>query len=259
MMAFALYMILPPREYDDKGVVVQRLASSIRRSASSVTLKIWNIAAHDTNRLVKGHIGMQHGSKLDVQVWDSYEDGGDRYTEQCIGLLKEALLQNGNHLSPVANDQKSSLENTMLLLTGETPTGFERKTTVLQRINQSYFRNSLLQNYHGTCCVTGMTISALLVASHIKPWKASTPHEKTAATNGVLLNAFHDSAFDQGLITIDDDYRIVIAHNAVQHSETNDKWLYTFEGHHIEMPAANPPSHRFLAYHHKHIFLDCLA
>ena len=126
---------------------------------------------------------------------------------------------------------------------------------MLQRVNQSYFRNSLLQNYHGTCCITGMQIPKLLIASHIKPWKASTPNEKTAASNGLLLNAFHDRAFDQGLISIDDDYRIMVNHDKVRHSDINDRWLYDFDGHEISLPAISQPSHEFIEYHHKHIFL----
>ena len=66
MMAFALYMILEPRECDDKGFDVQRLAAAIHRTPNSVALKIWNIAAHDANRQARGRVGMQHGSKLDA-------------------------------------------------------------------------------------------------------------------------------------------------------------------------------------------------
>jgi putative restriction endonuclease len=91
-----------------------------------------------------------------------------------------------------------------------------------------------------------MQIPKLLIASHIKPWKASTPNEKTAASNGLLLNAFHDRAFDQGLISIDDDYRIMVNHDKVRHSDINDRWLYDFDGHEISLPAISQPSHEFI-------------
>ena len=158
--------------------------------------------------------------------------------------------------APLAPDRHSPLETaTALFIAEHAPTGEERPATILQRVNQSYFRNSLLQNYHGTCCITGMQIPKLLIASHIKPWKASTPNEKTAASNGLLLNAFHDRAFDQGLISIDDDYRIMVNHDKVRHSDINDRWLYDFDGHEISLPAISQPSHVFIEYHHKHIFL----
>ncbi len=56
---------------------------------------------------------------------------------------------------------------TALFIAEHAPTGEERPATILQRVNQSYFRNSLLQNYHGTCCITGMQIQPL-IASHIQ-------------------------------------------------------------------------------------------
>ena len=259
MMAFALYIVLKPRECDDKGLDVQRLASFLHRTPSSVVLKIWNIAAYDANRKARGRVGMKHGSKLDSQVWQWYAEDPDTFMEQCLNLLRHALLQadaNNFNPAPLASDRYSPLETATTLLVAErTPTGEERPITTLQRVNQSYFRNSLLQNYHSTCCITGMQIPKLLIASHIKPWKASSAVEKTAASNGLLLNAFHDRAFDQGLISIDDDYRIMVNHDKVRHSDINDKWLYNFEGREISLPTISQPSHEFIEYHHKHIFL----
>lgn len=250
-MAFALYCILEPSECDDKGLDVQRLASVLGRSANSVALKIWNIAAHDVNRQARGRVGMQHGSKLDAMVWDWYAADGDVFLSQCIDLLRNALLQARHIPGPSTTDRYSHLETATRVLLGD-----ERAVTVLQRVNQSYFRHSLLHNYRGACCITGIKLQPLLLASHIKPWRDSTPVEKTAASNGLLLNAFHDRAFDQGFITLDDDYRIVVAHTVVEHSEPNDKWLYGCEGRRIDLPVINPPSHEFLDYHHHHVFLD---
>jgi putative restriction endonuclease len=254
MMAFALYCILEPRECDDKGMDVQRLASALNRSTNSVALKIWNIAAHDANRQARGRVGMTHGSKLDALVWDWYAADSDAFLSQCIELLRDALARAAHIPGPSATDQYSHLETASRMLLGD-----ERTVTTLQRVNQSYFRHSLLQNYHGSCCITGIKLRPLLLASHIKPWKASTPVEKTAASNGLLLNAFHDRAFDQGFITLDDDYRIVVAHGRIEHSEANDKWLYDFEGRRIDLPLINPPSREFLDYHHRHVFLEHAA
>ncbi|NMM96920.1 restriction endonuclease R.BbrI [Bifidobacterium sp. DSM 109960] len=258
MMAFALYITLEPRECDDKGLDVQRLAFFLHRTPSSVALKIWNIAAYDANRKARGRVGMKHGSKLDAQVWQWYEEAPDAFMEECLDLLQNALWEaNRSNFTPepLATDRHSSLETASSILSTRIPEGKERTALTLQRVNQSYFRNSLMQNYMHTCCMTGIRIPALLIASHIKPWKASTPAEKTAASNGLLLNAFHDRAFDQGFISIDDDYRIMVNHDKVKHSEVNDKWIYEFEGRAITLPAVGCPSHEFIEYHHKHVFL----
>lgn len=257
-MAFALYITLEPRECDDKGLDVQRLAYFLHRTPNSVALKIWNIAAHDTNRKARGRVGMKHGSKLDAQVWEWYEETPDAFMEECLNLLQNALWkanQDNFKPKPLASDRHSSLETAFKLLNIQAPEGKERTALTLQRVNQSYFRNSLMQNYLHTCCITGIQIPTLLIASHIKPWNVSTPVEKTAASNGLLLNAFHDRAFDQGLISIDDDYRIIVNHSKVRHSDANDKWIYDFEGRKITLPSVGQPSHEFIEYHHKYIFL----
>lgn len=60
--------------------------------------------------------------------------------------------------------------------------------------------------------MTGISISELLIASHIKPWKVSNNEdEKTNPRNGLCLNALHDKAFDRGLITIDKNYKIIVS------------------------------------------------
>ena len=74
MMAFALYIVLEPRECDDNGLDVRRLASFLHRTPDSVALKIWNIAAYDVNRRAQGKAGMEHGSRLDSQVWQWYAE-----------------------------------------------------------------------------------------------------------------------------------------------------------------------------------------
>ena len=143
MMAFALYIVLEPRECDDKGLDVQRLASFLHRTPSSVALKIWNIAAYDDNRKARGRVGMKHGSKLDSQVWQWYAEDPDAFMEQCLDLLRHALLQaDANDFNPVplASDRIFSLESaTFLLIAERAPAGEERPTTTLQRVNQSYY------------------------------------------------------------------------------------------------------------------------
>ena len=89
--------------------------------------------------------------------------------------------------------------------------GLERVERVRTRVNQDYFRSVLLSNYGGACYLTGIDIPALLTASHIEPWAAATPSKRLMLSNGLLLNALHDRAFDRGLIVLDDRYRVVVS------------------------------------------------
>lgn len=50
----------------------------------------------------------------------------------------------------------------------------------------------------------------LLIASHIIPW-GKDEKNRLNPMNGLLLNALHDKAFENGLITIAEDYTIKIS------------------------------------------------
>lgn len=244
LMAFALYLILPARECDDAGIDVINLAKAINRTPSSVNLKIWNIAAHDEHRLSTGRKGLEHGSKLDSLVWDEFAARGDALLDEALELLV-AAVQN--------SDQKST--DLVYAMTDLPPEGKEREVIATQRVNQQYFRNTLLENYLSTCCLTGMNIEPLLVASHIKPWNKSNPKtERLAPSNGLLLNAFHDKAFDRGLITVDTSYKVVVS-KRVRRNSVNSEWLLRYEGQKIILPKINPPSKEFLEYHNDLVFL----
>jgi HNH endonuclease len=64
---------------------------------------------------------------------------------------------------------------------------------------------------HGLCAVTGCAISAMLRASHIKPWSKSSNHDRLNPANGILLAAHIDSLFDSGLISFADDGKMIVS------------------------------------------------
>ena len=87
----------------------------------------------------------------------------------------------------------------------------ERIAIVKSRIGQGFFREKLLEKYSGKCIITGIDHPKLLIASHIKPWAASTNEERIQVDNGLLLSATYDRLFDSGLITFDRTGRIFIS------------------------------------------------
>lgn len=215
MMAFALYMVLTPSECDDRGWDVQRVASVLHRTPNAVSLKIWNIEANDRNRRMSGRVGLLHGSHLDREIWEEYSQEGDAFLNRCLDLVTDVLRQ-ADQDNAFLSARFSSLEMASRVLLGK-----ERIVTAAQWVHQEYFRNSLLTNYRHSCCLSGIRIDSLLIASHIKPWAESSPKERTASSNGLLLNAFLDRAFDQGFITINHDYRVIVS-GEVRHSPAND-------------------------------------
>lgn len=87
----------------------------------------------------------------------------------------------------------------------------EREYLRSARVGQGGFRKALLKQFGEACPVTGISNPELLVASHIKPWSACSNIERLDSQNGLLLSALIDRLFDRGLITFDDDGRVIIS------------------------------------------------
>jgi putative restriction endonuclease len=132
----------------------------------------------------------------------------------------------------------------------------ETKAMVRVRRGQQFFRQAILAAYDIACCISGVNVSTLLVASHIKPWR-SFPDERLNLRNGLCLSAIHDAAFDQGLLTLDDQFRVVLS-RALRESMDNSEWRIFFapyEGQKINLPnKLAEPDPMALEYHRTHLF-----
>jgi hypothetical protein len=80
------------------------------------------------------------------------------------------------------------------------------------RIGQGLFRKRVML-LDAACRVTGVTDTRVLVASHIKPWRASSNAERLNGFNGVLLSPHVDALFDDHLVTFEDDGRMHVHHS----------------------------------------------
>jgi hypothetical protein len=75
-----------------------------------------------------------------------------------------------------------------------------RKSVIDARRGQGQFRSNVLQ-VCAACPLTGVTNPALLIASHIKPWRVcTTPQERLDGLNGLMLTPDADLLFDRGFI-----------------------------------------------------------
>lgn len=137
------------------------------------------------------------------------------------------------------------------------PLGKYRNIKMKQRVGQYFFRTAILNSYANRCCITGINEPKLLIASHIKPWKVSDEKtERTNPRNGLCLNALHDKAFDKGLITINNNYEIIISSqlkNANMDQTTKD-WFMMYDHKEIIRPDKFLPDRKFIEYHNDVIF-----
>lgn len=86
-----------------------------------------------------------------------------------------------------------------------------RQQLILARTGQGLFRARVFER-EAACRLTGVRTPALLVASHIKPWRmCSTAAERLDGANGLLLAPHVDRLFDRGFISFGDDGQMLIS------------------------------------------------
>src|SRR5581483_11947337 len=86
-----------------------------------------------------------------------------------------------------------------------------KEQIVLARHGQGLFRRRVLER-EPACRLTKITNPDLLVASHIKPWRAcATAIERLDGANGLALAPHVDRLFDRGLISFEDDGRVLLS------------------------------------------------
>lgn len=82
---------------------------------------------------------------------------------------------------------------------------------VLARYGQGLFRRRVLERERA-CRLTKIQNPDLLVASHIKPWRAcATAGERLDGANGLALAPHVDRLFDRGLISFENDGKLLLS------------------------------------------------
>lgn len=69
------------------------------------------------------------------------------------------------------------------------------------------FRATVLTRYERTCPVSGVDHPALLDVAHVLPW-SDYPNHRADLGNVLPLSKIHHAAFDRGIFTIDQEYRV---------------------------------------------------
>ena len=131
-----------------------------------------------------------------------------------------------------------------------TKEGKDQVSKTKVRIGQTYYRKMIVSLYDGKCCVTGLDVPKLLRASHIIRW-ADDAENRMNPENGLCLSGTYDLAFDQHLISFDEDYRMIVGNEISEHftnTVTRD-YFKKFAGKKITMPYRFLPSQLFLQAH----------
>lgn len=128
----------------------------------------------------------------------------------------------------------------------------ERLSLVLARKGQGKYRSNVRQIEY-RCRVTKVDRPEHLRASHCKPWRNSSNHERLDGENGLLLTPNIDHLFDRGFISFDDNGSLLIS--PVAHEESIHRMgLRVSEP--INTGGFTSGQKRFLEYHREHVFLS---
>lgn len=245
-LAFHLYCQLPFGKLDMRTPDVIRLAKLIGRTPSAVSMKLNNFASLDPAITGTGRKGLVGASNLDREVWAEFHADWEKLAVEC-----EMLRRNLDHAT-LPEDEADEL------LVPEDYSGETRKIITEQRIKQNFFRRAVLSSYRGRCCMSGLSEPRLLIASHIVPWSKDKAN-RLNPSNGLCLSAIHDKAFDKGLITLTDDFKIVVSEELKRRKEAFViEVLLPLNGRTIEPPERFAPQAEFIAWHRKELFVDNL-
>ncbi len=238
ILAFNLYCQIPFGTIHMGNPKLQELAKLLGRSVGAVSYKLANFARLDPALHARNIKGAAHGAKGEEQVWAEFAKDPEALAFESQRLMAKYTGQDLVEYAEVETDDLP-------------PEGKERDAMVKQRVNQNFFRRRVLSAYNGTCCITGLAVPQLLVASHIVPW-AEDKKNRLNVRNGLCLNALHDRAFDKHLLWISEKGTVQIAPRLLK--ETIGKlgegeWLASFEGKSLTLPKGFTPDAHFLALH----------
>ncbi|OAQ38861.1 hypothetical protein A5893_12525 [Pedobacter psychrophilus] len=177
-------------------------------------------------------------------------------------ILKQILLKTyfSNHQNlSITNDYIDGLTSNIL---NEPVSAYIRLSNVNEE--EIFVRNGLFKKlvpfaYNQTCAFTGWKVQtasglSLVDACHIKPFSiCKEDHIK----NGISLSPNIHRAFDRGMLSIDEEYKILVSKQIIQ-DNTGSNSLKKLEGQMIILPLneLHYPSQEYLVWHRNNCFRD---
>lgn len=175
------------------------------------------------------------------------EQSANKITDDSEIDAKGVRLQPASESMVSETDQKALERETLGLSTSE------REAVVKVRFGQGAFRSSLLDIAGDVCWMSGIEGKELLIASHIQPWAHSekNPEARGCPDNGLLLSSLWDAAFDAGLVTFNEDWRVILSPMLSESARTH---LGLQQTKYLPEEFRNPRRAEYLAYHRLVIF-----
>jgi len=242
LVTLGLYCELPFGKFHQRHPRIIEIAHKLERSPSSVAMKLSNLASLDPIITSSGRKGLAGASQADRDLWQEFSQHPSKIMPEIAMALET--------LDKVAADDQVAVEL-------DNYRGENISAVIQRRKSQNLFRKAVLSAYDYQRCITGIADTRFLVASHIKPW-AEDEHNRLNPRNGLCLSTFYDRAFDIGLITLTDDYKMMVS-SELERQQSNSHLRETFlerTGTTIELPDKFSPSPEFIRWHRECLFIQ---
>ncbi|MDZ7876819.1 MAG: HNH endonuclease [Saprospiraceae bacterium] len=243
IVALNLYWQIPYNKISgSSNDVIKHVSTLIGRTPAALAYKLMNFTSLDPERQGKGNKGKSSAGAGDKIIWDEYFNQWENLANDSITILSKTQHK------PI--EQIIDVDEVYQFAEGK-----EKERLIKIRVNQSNFRQRILASYNEKCCITGLNIPSLLVASHIIPW-AVNKVERLNPRNGLCLNSIHDKAFDRGFITLTSDYKVQLSKDVLMRKKDNSiKDLFLkYENQTIILPDRYLPNPDFLEWHYQNVF-----
>ena len=234
---------MPFGKMHSRNPEIMRYAALIGRTPSALAMKLTNIASLDPAITGSGRKGLEGASAADRAMWEEMQSDWEHFAVETQLAVNE-LISADPVQSTDSDDDDARTDYE----------GINKPITSIARIGQAFFRRTVLSAYQYRCCITGMTIPELLVASHIVPWRADAAN-RLNPRNGLCLSMLHDKAFDIGIICVTEKLTVHVSRKLQGLKDPFfDTALLAYDGRPISLPEKFQPNLDFLAYHRENIF-----
>lgn len=237
IVAFNVYCKIPFKSSSKTHPIIIKYANLLNRTPSALNMKIGNIGRLDPDLKRQGISGLVHGAKMEEEVWNEFYGN-----PELLAFESEKII---------ARLTNQSIEMSTSIRTDDLPQGRERSVIIKQRVNQSFFRSTVMSAYNFHCCISGVNIAELLEACHIVDW-SQDERNRVNPKNGLCMNSFFHKAYDKHLLGITPDMRIVVSEKLLQGSTEISffNYLKTIDGKKILLPDKFLPQKELLEIHY---------
>ena len=191
--------------------------------------------------------------------------------EMSNSILQEVLLetyfpQTKDRFKNPKQKQTKLFSNLEDIILKESPAEYRSEVKKLIEQNNEeeiylrggVFKREIPKIYNNTCCISGMRIDStinisMIDACHIVPFSESFDD---TITNGIALCPNLHRAFDRGLISINENYKVIVSESKIFREEASDYSIRKFEGNQILLPESKYyyPSQENLNWHNNKVF-----